>query len=199
MSTPISAMMVSAARLPTPVMVAEPVGGHRERGDHLVDAAIQGGDGAFQVLQVVKRQPDQQRVVVAEAASQRLAQLGELLAQLAPGQLRQRLGVALAGHQGREDRPARDAQHVSGHRVQLDASVLQRLVDALALGAVGLDEPLAVADKVAQLADRRRRHEAAAQQPTLQQLAQPGGITDVGHWCTLVLGGGRPGLRRPAR
>jgi len=28
-------------------MVAEPVTGHRERGDHLVDAAIQGGDGAF--------------------------------------------------------------------------------------------------------------------------------------------------------
>jgi hypothetical protein len=35
--------------LPTPVMVAEPVTGHRERGDHLVDAAIQGGGGAFQV------------------------------------------------------------------------------------------------------------------------------------------------------
>jgi len=35
-------------------MVAEPVTGHREGGDHLVDAAVQGGDGAFQVLQVVK-------------------------------------------------------------------------------------------------------------------------------------------------
>jgi hypothetical protein len=65
---------------------------------------------------VVKRQPDQQRVMLAEAAAQRLAQLGELLAQLAPGQLRQRLGVALAGDQGLEDRPARDAQHVSGDR-----------------------------------------------------------------------------------
>src|SRR5215213_6394702 len=48
----------------------QPVTGHRERGDHLVDAAVQGGDGAFQVLQVVKGQPDQQRVVVAEAAPQ---------------------------------------------------------------------------------------------------------------------------------
>jgi hypothetical protein len=143
-------------------MVTRPVTGHRERGDHLVDAAIQGGDGAFQVLQVVKRQPDQQRVVVAEAASQRLAQLGELLAQLALGQLRQRLGVALAGDQGLEDRPARDAQDVSGDRVQLDASVLQGLLDPLALGAVGLDEPLAVAGQIAQLADRRRGHEAAA-------------------------------------
>jgi hypothetical protein len=87
MSTPISAMMASAARLPTPVMVAEPVTGHRERGDHLVDAAVQGGDRALQVLQVGKRQPDQQPMMVAEAAPQRLAQLGELGAQPALGQL----------------------------------------------------------------------------------------------------------------
>jgi hypothetical protein len=87
-------------------MVAEPVTGHREGGDHLVDAAVQGGDGAFQVLQVVKGQPDQQRMVLAEAAAQRLAQLGELLAQLALGQLRQRLGVALPADEGGQHRPA---------------------------------------------------------------------------------------------
>jgi hypothetical protein len=37
---------------------------------------------------VGKGQPDQQPMVVAEAAAQRLAQLGELGAQLALGQLR---------------------------------------------------------------------------------------------------------------
>jgi hypothetical protein len=62
----------------------------------------------------------------------------------------------------------------------LDTSVLQGLLDPLALGAMGLDEPLAVADKIPQLPDRRRGHEAAAQQPTLQQLTQPGRIADVG-------------------
>jgi hypothetical protein len=98
------------------VRVAEPVTGHRERGDHLVDAAIQGGDGAFQMLQVGKGQPDQQRMVLAEAAPQRLAQLGELLAQLALGQLRQDLPVAFAGDQGLQHRPARDAQDVGGDR-----------------------------------------------------------------------------------
>jgi hypothetical protein len=65
---------------------------------------------------VVKGQPDQQRVVVAEAASQRLAQLGELLAKLALGQLGQDFGVAFAGDQGLQHRPARDAQDVSGDR-----------------------------------------------------------------------------------
>jgi hypothetical protein len=43
-----------------------------------------------------------------------------------------------------------------------------------------LDEPLAVADKIPQLPDLRRGHEAAPQQPTLQQLTQPGRIADVG-------------------
>jgi hypothetical protein len=62
----------------------------------------------------------------------------------------------------------------------LDAGVLQGLLDALALGPMGLDQPLAVADKIPQLPDLRRGHEAAAQQPTLQQLTQPGRIADVG-------------------
>jgi hypothetical protein len=50
-------------------MVAEPVTGHRERGDHLVHA----GDRGLQVLQVVKGQPDQQRMMLAKAAPQGLA------------------------------------------------------------------------------------------------------------------------------
>ena len=173
-------MMHSAARLPTPVMVAEPVTGHRERGDHLVDAAIQGGDRGLQVLEVVQGEPDQQPVVVAEAAPQRLTQLGELLAQPPLGQLGQHAWVAFAGHQGPEHRPARDAEDVGGHRVQFDAGVLEDLLDPLALRAVGLDQPLAVAGEIAQLANRRRRDEAAPQQPTLQQLSKPGGIADVG-------------------
>jgi hypothetical protein len=46
----------------------QPVTGHGERGDHLVDAAVQGGDRALQVLEVVEGESDQQPVVVAEAA-----------------------------------------------------------------------------------------------------------------------------------
>jgi hypothetical protein len=134
-----SAMMASAARLPTPVMVAEPVGGHGERGDHRIDAAVEGGDRLLQVLQVVKGQPDQQPVVVAEAARRARGQLGELNAQAAPGQLGQHAWVAFASDQGRKHRPARDAQDVGGHRVQFAAGVLEGLLDPLALGAVGLE------------------------------------------------------------
>jgi hypothetical protein len=46
--------------------------------------------------------------------------------------------------------------------------------------------PLAIPGQVPQLADGRRGHEAAAQQPTLQQLAQPGRVANIGHWSTLA-------------
>jgi hypothetical protein len=59
-------------------------------------------------------------------------------------------------------------------------------LDALDLGAVDLDQPLAVAGEIPQLPDGRRRHEAAPQQPMLQQLRQPGRISHIGHWSTLA-------------
>lgn len=43
------------------------------RGEQRVDAVVEAGDGALQVGGVVQAQPDQQRVVVAEAAAQGLA------------------------------------------------------------------------------------------------------------------------------
>jgi hypothetical protein len=134
-----------------------------------VDAFVEPGDRRFEVGGVVQAQPDQQRVVVAEAPAQRLPQRGDLAPQPALGQLGQHLGVALAGDQGGEHGPSGDAQHVGGDRVQLDPGVLKGLLDALALAGVGLDEPFAVAGQVPQFADRRWRHEAAAQQPVFEQ------------------------------
>lgn len=76
---------------------------------------------------MVQAQPDEQGVVVPEPAPQRLAQLGDLLAQQHPlDQLGQHLGVALAGDQRGEHGPARHAKHVRGDGVQLDADVLER-------------------------------------------------------------------------
>ena len=94
----------------------QPVTGHGERGHHFVHAGVEAGDRGLQVLQVLQRQPDQQPMMLAEAAPQGLAQLGELLTQLALGQLCQDLGVAFADDQGLEHGPARDAQDVGGDR-----------------------------------------------------------------------------------
>jgi hypothetical protein len=56
----------------------EAVTGHGERGDHRIDPAVEGGDRLLQVLKVVEGQPDQQPMLLAEAAPQGLAQLGSL-------------------------------------------------------------------------------------------------------------------------
>jgi hypothetical protein len=42
------------------------------------------------------------------------------------------------------------------------------------------NRPLAIAGEIPQLPDRGRRHEAAPQQPMLQQLRQPGRVADIG-------------------
>ena len=109
-------MMTSAARLPTPVMVSSR---SRATANGAITSSMRPSRAAMAPSRcplVVKGQPDQQPVVVADAASQRLAQLGELLAKLALGQLGKDLGVAFAGDQSAQHRPARDAQDVSGDR-----------------------------------------------------------------------------------
>src|SRR6266508_1602178 len=54
------------------------------------------------------------------------------------------------------------------------------LCRALHLTAAFLDERLAIASQVAQLADRRRRHEARSHQTVLDELGDPLGVLDVG-------------------
>jgi hypothetical protein len=60
--------MHSAARLPTPVMVAEPVPGLGERGEHPVDVRVQLGNRRLQLLQVRQGQANKERVVATKAA-----------------------------------------------------------------------------------------------------------------------------------
>ena len=68
-----------------------------------------------------------------EAALQRLAQRRDLLAQPALGQLGQHLGVGRPGDERVEHRAARDAEDVRRDAVELDAGVLQHLVQPVGL------------------------------------------------------------------
>jgi hypothetical protein len=65
-------------------------------------------------------------VVGSEAADQGLLEQRNLDAQTTLGQLGQDLGVADAGDQGGQHRPAGDTQDVAGHARQLDAGVRQQ-------------------------------------------------------------------------
>jgi len=84
-----------------------------------------------------------------------------------------------AADQRVEHPPCGHAEHLRGDRRELDAGVLQGLLDALDLAAAFLDLGLAVADHVAQLALRTRRHEALTDEAVLDQLAAPLGVLDV--------------------
>ena len=94
--------------------------------------------------------------------------------------LGQHLGISLAGDQGLQHSPARLAQHVGGHRVELDAGVLQQLLDALGLLGPLLGQLGPVAGQVPEPGDLTGWHEAAPQQTALEQLGQPGSVADIG-------------------
>ena len=91
---------------------------------------------------------DQEGVMVAEPTVECLAQRGEFLAQPSFGQLGEALGVALSCDERVEHGPARNPQDIGGHRVELDASVFEGLVDPLRFRGVGLDEPLAIPSQI---------------------------------------------------
>src|SRR2546426_1048038 len=75
---------------------------------------------------------------------------------------------------------AGDAEDIGGHGRELDAGVFEHLVEAIGLPGAFLDQDLAIASEVAQFAQRRGWHEAAPQQPVLQQLGEPDAILHVG-------------------
>jgi hypothetical protein len=109
-----------------------------------------------------------------------LAQLGELGAQPAPRQPGQDLGsrppASSARSIARPETPSTSAA-TEPSRIEASSRVLWMRWHSAVWAWKG---PLAVAGQVPQLAEGRRRDEAAPQQPTLQQLAQPGGIAHVG-------------------
>ena len=179
MSTPISAMIVSAARLPDPGDGVEPVTGPGERGDHLGrlrssrrgDRAPPGGRGGPGPGRTSRAWWSPNRPRSAWRSS------GIFLRSLPLASSASTSGSRSPATRARSIARPDTPKHVGGDRVQLDPGVLQGLLDPLALGGVGLDQPLAVAGQVPQLPDRRRRHEAAPQQPVLEQLGQPGGVS----------------------
>ena len=129
---------------------------------------------------MVQVQLAHQRVMVPEAAFQRLRQVADLGAHDAPGQLGEHLAAALPIDQRPDHRQPRNRVNTGGHRVQLDPGVLEHPTQPLGLRRPLLDDFAPVADHITDRLDLRRGDEAAFQQPALQQLSQPGGIDRVG-------------------
>jgi hypothetical protein len=160
--------MTSAARLPTPVMVSRR---SRATANGAITSSMRPSRAAMAPSRcplVVKGQPDQQPMVVAEAAAQRLAQLGELLWAACPWPARQ-------GPSGRVRRrpgpPAWPGPRRPGRQWRPRPCLLPASSRVFWIrwhsAPWAWKGPLAVAGQIPQLADLRRGHEAAAQQPAL--------------------------------
>jgi len=76
-----------------------------ERGDHLLDGRLELGDVGAQGVHAGEHLGQQHPVVVGEVPGERLDQCRDLAAHRAPRELRERLGVPLAGDQVRHHVP----------------------------------------------------------------------------------------------
>jgi hypothetical protein len=158
----------------------QPVDRSGERGDLGLDLGLQLGDVGAGLVDARQHPGQQERVVVAEVAGEGLLQLAALGAQAGARQLRQRLGVPLAGDERGQHRPARDPEDVAGHHRQFDLGVLQQLLHPLLLGGAHPDQVGPVAGQVPQPPDRRGRHEAWPQHLPLGDLGEPHRVQPVG-------------------
>src|SRR3954463_4968199 len=85
-----------------------------------------------------------------------------------------------AGDQRVEHVAARLAHHVRSDAVELDAGVLQGLVQSVDLAGALLDLRLAIPSEISELPVRLPRHEAGFKRAGFGEPAQPRGVRDVG-------------------
>jgi hypothetical protein len=155
-------------------------GGMSGRAQLSLDRVRELVDLLIQEVQVREDRADDQRVVRLEAALQRLTQRRDLRPQLPLGQVGEDLGIGRSLNERVEHRPAGHPEDVGRDAVKLDPGVFQRLVQPVRFTLTLSDLGLAIPGQGPQAALRLRRHEAAAQQPCLHQLAQPFSVLHVG-------------------
>jgi hypothetical protein len=126
----------------------------RERGDHLIDAGREVLDGLVDVVDVGQDVADHEAVVLGdEVALERLFELCQLGPQATSCEIRQRLGIVVAGDELVEHRARGDPEGLGRHAGEL-ASVLEHLVESLNLTSALFDLGLAISGQVTQRADR---------------------------------------------
>jgi hypothetical protein len=118
----------------------QPLHDRRKRAQHLLDLRGDGPDRLIEIVDVGQDLADEEGMVPAEPPRERRAQGRQLRAQRAPGELRQDRRVGRARHQRGEHRPARHAEDVARDAGELDARVLEHLVQPIGLADALLGE-----------------------------------------------------------
>jgi hypothetical protein len=126
---------------------------------------------------------NQELLMRAELAGQRLLQLGDLLAQPPTGQLgelgeRRRIGGSR--DQRRQEVAAGLAQDIGRHRRQLASGSFEDLLQAVHLVGALVDQGGAVAGQLAELTLGTIRNEARPQQAVAQEIRDPFGVANIG-------------------
>jgi hypothetical protein len=137
----------------------------RERAELLLDRGRQFVDRLVEVVDVRQDPPDDQRVLDVEAALERFAQRGDLLARLAARELGEHDRVGGARDERVEHRATGLAHHVGGDAVEFDPGVLHHLVQPVHLTLTITDLALAIPRQVAQRPDGLGRHQARRNSP----------------------------------
>jgi hypothetical protein len=166
--------------LADPGDLIQPINRPSEAGDQLLDLGVELGQVGVQGIHPGQHLGEQEGVLVGEEPSERLHQRVEFGAQPGAGQLREDLGVALAGHQRGQHGPPGHPEDVAGHHREFDLGVLQQLLHPLLFGGADRDQVGPVAGHVPQLPDRSWGDEAGPQHLPLGELAQPDRIQRVG-------------------
>jgi hypothetical protein len=118
-------MATCAGRATDPGDLIEPVDRRRERGDQLLDPALDADDVGVDRIHPGQHRGQQERVMVGEVPGERLLQPTDLAAQARTGQLRQHLRVPLTRDQRGHHLPPGDPEDVGGHHGQLDLGILE--------------------------------------------------------------------------
>ena len=151
---------------PDPGDGVEPVTGLAKGSHHPVDhlALVELGDRRFEVVEVIQDH-SQHDAWCSRNRPRSASRSAGILLRSTPLASSASTSGRVRRPPGPQHQPARHAQHVRGDRVELDPGVLEHLLHPLLLGGVGLDQPLAVAGQVPQLADLGRGHERPRSRP----------------------------------
>ena len=122
--------------------------------DHHLDPFAEFVDGHGVLVDQVQVDPDQEGVMIVEAALEGLGQFGDLVAQSAFGHVGEDRGVPLTADECFEHGAPGHPGDLAGDRRQLDAGVFEQLLETLDLAAALPDNGAARPGEVAQLADR---------------------------------------------
>jgi len=145
-----------------------------------VDAFIEFGDVPVELFETRELHLEHEAMMLFDPPFESELQFAELLAETLLRELRHLGGRCVPADERLQHRHARDAEDVAGNARELDVGRLEELLQPVALRASALDEFSAVAQEIAQLTDRLRRHEALRDQAVPQQVGNPLAVLHVG-------------------